>query len=260
MRVEENCSRGVVNRKNSETQKESLKGAPRSGRKNPCASTCLLRKRRTPWASRRCSNRRTTTHTHRLCTSRAQDPENPKTECGPEYGRRTFGCRSFGDVRNVGGKSRVRRCSVASGPVTIAPGDVTQRRSKVKRQPCQQDETEAVTTIVPVNQPAIERPRLRSDTDQDSEDATPRSDRAAYPRVVVHENVVRRSVNLETGEEEIEVIDPGELAIERFSKRPARNRSYQSGNTTISTDARGRVSTKRRKRRTKLHPFLRHGR
>ena len=102
------------------------------------------------------------------------------------------------------------------------------------------------------------RPR-GSDDDQD-EAAAKRRDRGAHPSVVVHENVVRRAVNLETGEEEIEVLDAGELAIKRFSKRPARNRSYQSGNTTITTDARGRVSTQRRKRRKKLHPYLRHGR
>ena len=35
--------------------------------------------------------------------------------------------------------------------------------------------------------------------------------------------------NLETGKEEIEVLDARDLAVERFSKRPARNRSYQSG-------------------------------
>ena len=51
----------------------------------------------------------------------------------------------------------------------------------------------------------------------------------------------------------------GEVAVERFSKRPARNRTVQSGNVTITTDARGRVSTKHRRRRTKLHPFLRRG-
>ena len=56
---------------------------------------------------------------------------------------------------------------------------------------------------------------------------------------MVPENVVRRSVNLETGQEEIEVLDAGELAVERFSKRPARNRIVQSDNVTISTDARG---------------------
>ena len=50
-----------------------------------------------------------------------------------------------------------------------------------------------------------------------------RRDRGAHPAVVVHENVVRRAVNLETGEEEIEVLDAGELAIERLFKasRPA---------------------------------------
>ena len=79
------------------------------------------------------------------------------------------------------------------------------------------------------------------------------------PRVVVHENVVRRSVNLETGREEIEVLDAGELAVEHFSQRPARNRTVQSGNVTITTDARGRVSTQRRRQLTKLHPFLRRG-
>ena len=71
---------------------------------------------------------------------------------------------------------------------------------------------------------------------------------------------MRRSVNLEIGQEEIEVLATGDLAVERFSQRPARNRTVQSGNVTISTDARGRVSTQHRKRRTKLHPFLRHGR
>ena len=81
----------------------------------------------------------------------------------------------------------------------------------------------------------------------------------ALTKVVVHENVVRHSVNLETGQEEIEVLATGELAVERFSRRSARNRTVQSGNVTISTDARGRVSTKHRKRRTKLHPFLRRG-
>ena len=104
------------------------------------------------------------------------------------------------------------------------------------------------------------RPRSPSDAPQDRVDATPRSDRAAHPRVVVHENVVRRSVNLETGQEEIEVLATGELAVERFSRRPARNRTVQSGNVTIPTDARGRVITQYRRRRTKLHPFLRHGR
>ena len=71
---------------------------------------------------------------------------------------------------------------------------------------------------------------------------------------------MRRAVNLETGEEEIEVLDAGELAVARYSRGPARNRSYQSGNRTITTDARGRVSTQRRKRRKKLHPYLRNGR
>ena len=103
-------------------------------------------------------------------------------------------------------------------------------------------------------------PRSPSDAPQGRVDATPRRDRGAHPKVVVHENVVRRSVNLETGKEEIEVLDAGVLAVERFSKRPARNRTVQSGNVTITTDARGRVSTQRRRRRTKLHPFLRHGR
>ena len=101
------------------------------------------------------------------------------------------------------------------------------------------------------------RPRSPSDTPQDRVDATPRSDRAAHPKVMVHENVVRRSVNLETGKEEIEVVAAGEVAVERFSKRPARNRTVQSGNVTITTDARDQVSTKHRRRRTKLHPFLR---
>ena len=45
---------------------------------------------------------------------------------------------------------------------------------------------------------------------------------------MVHENVVRRSVNLETGQEELEVLGAGELTVERFSKRPARNRIVQS--------------------------------
>ena len=103
------------------------------------------------------------------------------------------------------------------------------------------------------------RPRSPSDTPQDRVDATPRSDRAAHPRVMVHENVVRRSVNLETGKEEIEVVAAGEVAVERFCRRPARNRTVQSGNVTITTDARDQVSTKHRKRRTKLHPFLRRG-
>ncbi len=104
------------------------------------------------------------------------------------------------------------------------------------------------------------RPRSPSDAPQDRVDATQRSDRAAHPRVMAHENVVRRSVNLETGKEEIEVLDAGDLAVERFLKRPARNRTVQSGNVTITTDARDQVSTQRRKRRTKLHPFLRHWR
>ena len=43
----------------------------------------------------------------------------------------------------------------------------------------------------------------------------------AHSKVGVHENVVRRSVNLEIGREEIEVLDAGELAVKRFSKRPA---------------------------------------
>ena len=82
----------------------------------------------------------------------------------------------------------------------------------------------------------------------------------AHSKVVVHENVVRRSVNPETGRKEIEVLDAGDLAVERFSQRPARNRTVQSGNVTITTDVRGGVSTQRRRRRTKLHPFLRRGR
>ena len=86
------------------------------------------------------------------------------------------------------------------------------------------------------------RPRLRSDADQDSEDATPRSNRAAQPRVVVHENVVRRSVNLETGKEEIEVLDAGDLAVERFSQRPARNRTVSSPATSLSRRTRGAES------------------
>ena len=102
------------------------------------------------------------------------------------------------------------------------------------------------------------RPRSSSDAPQDRVDATPRRDRGAHPKIVVPENVVPRSVNLVTGKEEIEVLDAGELAVERSSKRPARNRIVQSGNVTITTDARGRVSTQRR-RRTKLHPYLRHG-
>ena len=171
-------------------------------------------------------------------------------------------------------------------PDTIAPAPVT----KPKVVP--------VAAIVPVNQPAIQtktktapvtksvteplvptpeetaappktvtqplknrrRPRSPSDAPQDRVDATQRSDRAAHPRVMAHENVVRRSVNLETGKEEIEVLDAGDLAVERFLKRPARNRTVQSGNVTITTDARDQVSTQRRKRRTKLHPFLRHWR
>ena len=76
----------------------------------------------------------------------------------------------------------------------------------------------------------------------------------------MHVNVVRCSIDLETSDELIEVVDAGELAVERFSERPARNRTVQSGNVTITTDARGRVSTQRQRRRTKLHPFLRHGR
>ena len=102
------------------------------------------------------------------------------------------------------------------------------------------------------------RPRSSSDAPQDRVDATLRRDRGAHPKVVVPENVVPRSVNLVTGKEEIEVLDAGELAVERSSKRPARNRIVQSGNVTITTDARGRVSTQRR-RHTKLHPYLRHG-
>ena len=86
------------------------------------------------------------------------------------------------------------------------------------------------------------RPRLCSDADQDSEDATPRSNRAAQPRVVVHENVVRRSVNLETGQEEIEVLDAGDLAVERFSQRPARNRTVSSPATSLSRRTRGAES------------------
>ena len=73
---------------------------------------------------------------------------------------------------------------------------------------------------------------------------------------MVHENVVGRSVNLETGREEIEVLDAGELAVERFSRSPARNRIVQSDNVTITTDVRGRVSTQRRRRRTRLLSVL----
>ena len=81
------------------------------------------------------------------------------------------------------------------------------------------------------------------------------------PRVVVHENVVRRSVNLETG--------PGR---DRGSgRRRAGGRALLPADRPVTgpsspamslsrRDARGRVSTQRRRRRTKLHPFLRHGR
>ena len=79
------------------------------------------------------------------------------------------------------------------------------------------------------------------DVPQDRVDVTPRRDQGTHPKVVVHENVVRRSVNLETGEEEIEVLDAGELAAERFSRSPARNRTVPAGNVTITKDARGRV-------------------
>ena len=48
------------------------------------------------------------------------------------------------------------------------------------------------------------RPRGSSDDDQD-EKAAKRRDRDAHPVVVVHENFVRRAVNLETGKEEIEI-------------------------------------------------------
>ena len=58
---------------------------------------------------------------------------------------------------------------------------------------------------------------------------------------MVHEKVVRPAGNMETGEEEIEVLDAGELAVERFSKRPTRNRTVQSGNVTVTTAGRGRV-------------------
>ena len=67
------------------------------------------------------------------------------------------------------------------------------------------------------------RPRGSDDDDQD-EDAAKRRDRDAHPAVVVHENVVRRAINLKTGEEEIEVLDAGELAVKSFSRSPAPNR------------------------------------
>ena len=76
---------------------------------------------------------------------------------------------------------------------------------------------------------------------------------------MVHENVVRRAINLKTGEEEIEVLDAGELAVKSFSRSPVPNRTVVSGNRPITTDSRGRVSAKKRHRRTKRHPYWRNG-
>ena len=172
------------------------------------------------------------------------------------------------DLGKIGAPFTVRAPAPAAAPhavTKIAPSAATAVETVTKVEP----EIEVVkakpfTPTPEEDGPTTPRGKNRrrsrgSDDDQD-EAAAKRRDRGAHPAVVVHENVVRRAVNLETGEEEIEVLDAGELAIERFSKRPARNRSYQSGNTTITTDARGLVSTQRRKRRKKLHLYLRNGR
>ena len=89
---------------------------------------------------------------------------------------------------------------------------------------------EAIPTTI-VKQPLKNRRRPRSPSDASAGShrcVTPKG-AVAHSKVVVQENVVRRSVNLETGREEIEVLAARDLAVERFSKRPARNRSCQSG-------------------------------
>ena len=70
----------------------------------------------------------------------------------------------------------------------------------------------------PENRP---RPRLRSDADQDSAMPHREGTGALTRRFWCMKTSWGRSVNLETGREEIEVLDAGELAVERFSQRPA---------------------------------------
>ena len=73
-------------------------------------------------------------------------------------------------------------------------------------------------------------------------------------------NVVRCSIDLETDDELIEVVDTGELAVERFSSdrpvtEPPNPVTSLSRRTRGTKSARNAVSA-----RTKLHLFLPHGR
>ena len=142
MRIEPNCSSGVVNRKNSETQKNSLRGVARSGSMNPCASTIPV------------ANATYTVGIQALFQPKA-DSAYPPAMHSPSgrvlrSTKRVAALRTdcvfsvagdLGAVRNTHVSRQVWCCSLANGAVTIPPGDVTQGRPEVERQTCQQYQT-----------------------------------------------------------------------------------------------------------------------
>ena len=102
--------------------------------------------------------------------------------------------------------------------------------------------------------------RRRRDGDIPVRPTTPKEVREAeaWPEVVVHRNLVERTIDLETGVEEITVKRFGNLDVFNTSSRPLRNRRIVSGNRIIRTDDVGRVNEQRQPRRRKRHshPWL----
>ena len=148
-------------------------------------------------------------------------------------------------------------------PDTIAPAPVT--RSLPSPSPSPSLLFRRRKRPPPRRTPSRNSPRIAGGLDytptppQDRVDATPRRDRAAHPRSWFMKTSCDAPSTWRPARRRLRSWPPagGRAIFKATGPKPHR---LQSGNVTISTDARGRVSTQHRRRRTKLHPFLRHGR
>ena len=73
----------------------------------------------------------------------------------------------------------------------------------------------------------------------------------------MRESILRRTIDLEEGTENVEALNIPKVKVIRRQQRPIRNRRIESGNSTITTDHQGKVRRKRRKHRKIKHPYLR---
>ena len=79
------------------------------------------------------------------------------------------------------------------------------------------------------------------------------------PQVVSHVDQVKRTDDLLSGVQTVEVVDPGPVAVETVTKSPIPERHIRSGRTSIKVGPGGRVTARKTKKRTKKHPFLSRG-